>query len=187
MNYWCEDIHHTCFRESWKHHCNLSLLYLYHINVILTICGCWLLQSLEKRKKSNKFNRLQIEVFPPEYKTSHIQAPPPEYGPIKFVLCPYICPGRINGLLRYSTTIFYDTMKVIFNTIRSFCWIWFFMDGWSLGFMILSTTLEFSGFYEVWLFLCSRKLNCFVPYYHKSSILNRIWERKMINKWIWKS
>ena len=32
-------------------------------DVILTICGCWLLQNLGKRKKSNKFNRLQIEVL----------------------------------------------------------------------------------------------------------------------------
>ena len=27
--------------------------------------------------------------------------PPPEYRPIKFVLCPYIRPGLINGILRY--------------------------------------------------------------------------------------
>ena len=45
---------------------SLSLLLLYQINVILTICGCWLLQNLEKRKKSNKVNRLQIKV--PKYK-----------------------------------------------------------------------------------------------------------------------
>ena len=52
-------------------------------------------------KKKEKFNRLQSEVFcvfPPEYK----QPPsPPEYRPIKFILCPYIRPGRINEILRY--------------------------------------------------------------------------------------
>ena len=32
-------------------------------NVILTIGGCWLLQNLENRNKSNKFKRLQIKVF----------------------------------------------------------------------------------------------------------------------------
>ena len=35
----------------------------YQINVILTTCGFWLLQNLAKRKKSNKFNRLQTEMF----------------------------------------------------------------------------------------------------------------------------
>ena len=63
MNYWCDDLHLRCFRESGKRHCSLSLLLLYQLSVILTICGCWLLQNLVKRKKSNKFNRLQIEVF----------------------------------------------------------------------------------------------------------------------------
>ena len=68
--------------------------------VVLTFCGCWLLPNLEKRKKSKNFNRLQIEVFflpniiPPVYKPI-----PQEYRPIKFVLCLYICPGSINGIL----------------------------------------------------------------------------------------
>ena len=69
--------------------------YAYHL---------WLLVITKKeRKKTNKFNRLQIEVLflpnisPPVY----INLPPPtEYRPIKFVLCPYIRPGRINGILR---------------------------------------------------------------------------------------
>ena len=53
---------------------------------------------LEKRKKS-KFNRLQIEVillFLPNISP----LPNPEYRPIKFVLCLYIRPGCINGILR---------------------------------------------------------------------------------------
>ena len=36
---------------------------LYQVNVILTICGYWLLQNLEESKKINKFNRLQAELF----------------------------------------------------------------------------------------------------------------------------
>ena len=54
---------------------------------------------LEKRKKSNKFNRLQIEglslqnIPPPSF---------PEYRPLKFVLCPYIHSRCINGILRYN-------------------------------------------------------------------------------------
>ena len=58
--------------------------------VILTVCGYRLLQNVEKRRKSNKFNRSQIEL-----------SPFPEFRPIKFVLFPYIRPGRINGNLRY--------------------------------------------------------------------------------------
>ena len=40
VNYWYEDLHLTCFRESWKRHCSLSLLLLFQINVILAICDC---------------------------------------------------------------------------------------------------------------------------------------------------
>ena len=102
MNYWYKDLHLRCFWEPWKRHYSLSLLRLYQITVILTICGYWLLQNLEKRKKSRKFNRLQTEVFfllnisplPPH-------PPSPIYRPIKFVLCPYICPGHFNKILRY--------------------------------------------------------------------------------------
>ena len=53
----------SCFWESWKCHCSLSLLLLYQINIMLTICCCWLLHNLEKRKKSNEFNKLQVEVL----------------------------------------------------------------------------------------------------------------------------
>ena len=41
----------------------IFFLLLHQINVILTICGCWLLQNLENRDKRNKFKRLQIKVF----------------------------------------------------------------------------------------------------------------------------
>ena len=41
----------------------VTSLPLYQISVILTIYGCWLSKNLEKVKKSNKFNRVQIEVF----------------------------------------------------------------------------------------------------------------------------
>ena len=57
-------------------------------------------------KKKEKFNRLQSEVFCvflPEYELPPIppSPPPPEYRPIKFILCPYIRPGHINEILRY--------------------------------------------------------------------------------------
>ena len=80
VNYWCEDLHLRCFQESWKPHYNLSLLL-----VILIICGFWLLQNLEKRKKSNKFNRLWIEVlFLP-----NISPPPQNIGPSNVFVCRY--------------------------------------------------------------------------------------------------
>ena len=54
----------------------------------------------KERKASCKFNRLQIEVL----FLSNIRSPlpsAPKYRPIKFVLCQYICPWWINGILRY--------------------------------------------------------------------------------------
>ena len=50
-----------------------------------------------KKKKSHKFNRLEIEVF----LLPNISPPIPEYRSIKFVLYPYIRTGCINGILRY--------------------------------------------------------------------------------------
>ena len=53
-----------------------------------------------KKGKKSKFNRLQFEVF----FLSNISPPfpaTPKYRPIKFVLCPYIRPGDINGILWY--------------------------------------------------------------------------------------
>ena len=47
--------------------------------------------------KSKGFSS-QIHPTPPHRPTpTH-----PEHKPIKFVLCPYIRPGRINGILRYN-------------------------------------------------------------------------------------
>ena len=79
---------------------------------------------LEKRKKSN-FNILQIEVFflpniilPPLSIYKPHPTPPPhtlEYIPIKFVLCPYLHPGRINEILLYLS---YFLFKQSF-----FCWV----------------------------------------------------------------
>ena len=60
---------------------------LYQINVILSISDYWLLQNLEKRKKSNTFNRLQIEVF----SLPNISSPPPNIGPSNFsFVCIYV-------------------------------------------------------------------------------------------------
>ena len=129
VNYWCEDLHLRYFRESRKRHYSLSLLRLYQINV-LTISylyqinvsnsyHLWLqvIINLEKRRKSNKFNRLQIEVLllsniSQILCTPQIRAPPrPEYRPTKFVLCPYIRPGCINGILRYLKLTIADKKK----------------------------------------------------------------------------
>ena len=54
--------------------------FLYQINVILSISDYWLLQNLEKRKKSNTFNRLQIEVF----SLPNVSSPSPNIGPSNF-------------------------------------------------------------------------------------------------------
>ena len=69
-------------------------------NAILTFF--WLLQNLEKREKSNKFNRLQIEVFFfPNINPS--TSPTPKHRPIKFVVCLDIRTGCIDVILRYFT------------------------------------------------------------------------------------
>ena len=102
-----KDLHPRCFRESRKRHCSLFLLILYQINVILTISGSWLLQNLAKRRKSNKFNRLQIEVFflriispslPPQKKHTRARAHAPNIGPsnLSFVLLSCIRPRNFT-------------------------------------------------------------------------------------------
>ena len=48
---------------------------------------------LKQKKESNTFDRLPTEMF---------FLPNINYNPLKFVLCPYIRTGRINGVLRYS-------------------------------------------------------------------------------------
>ena len=47
----------------------------------------------------------------PEYKSPLSPTPSPEHKPIKFLYCPYIRPGRINGILRYVVLCNFD-----FNT-----------------------------------------------------------------------
>ena len=68
----------------------------------------------EKRRKT-KFNRLQIELFfLLNIRIKNISPPyisPPEQRLTKFVLCPYIHPGRINGILRYLQ-IFQDKKRI---------------------------------------------------------------------------
>ena len=55
---------------------------------------------LEKRKKSLTDCKVKCFVFfLPNISKPH--PPSPEYRPIKFILCPYIRPGRINEILRY--------------------------------------------------------------------------------------
>ena len=103
VNCWCKDLHLRCFRKSRKLHCSLSLLLLYQINVILTICGYRLLKNLEKSKKINKFNRLQIEVF-----FFPNLSPPPRIQFYKIALCPYMRPVFIwKGSLTRSVQCFY--------------------------------------------------------------------------------
>ena len=41
------------------------------------MCGCWSLQNLEKERKLNKFNRLQIEVFFLQNISTPLPLPPP--------------------------------------------------------------------------------------------------------------
>ena len=103
VNCWCKDLHLICFRKSWERHYSLSTLLLYQINVNFTVCGYWLLKNLEK-KKSNKFNSVQIEVsFLPNISSF------PQYRLIKFVFYLYIRPGRINEILRYLTLNVFKT------------------------------------------------------------------------------
>ena len=59
----------------------------------------------EKKKRKVGLTDYKLKCFPPEYKPPplppYIRSPPlsPEYRPIKCVLCLYIRPGRINGIL----------------------------------------------------------------------------------------
>ena len=69
----------------------------------LTICGCWFLQNLEKRKKSNKFNRLQIEVFfLPNIST-----------PLN------IDPSNLSYVRIYAQGVLTEFYGILFNILRS--------------------------------------------------------------------
>ena len=63
MNYWCEDLHLRCFQESWKRYCTLSVLLIYQINVVLTICDCWLLQNLGERQQVISLTDCKLNCF----------------------------------------------------------------------------------------------------------------------------
>ena len=76
--------------------------------VNFTICGYWLIQNLDKRKKRNKFKRFQIEMF----FLPNISTPSPEYNPIKCSLCPYISPVHINTIFQ---NMLIDILILIFN------------------------------------------------------------------------
>ena len=103
VNCWCKGLHLRCFRKSRRRHYSLSLLLLYQISVILTIRDYWSLQNLEKSKKINKFNRLQIEVF-----FFPNLSPPPRIQFYKIALCPYMRPVFIwKGSLTRSVQCFY--------------------------------------------------------------------------------
>ena len=83
-----------------------SKRYFYHF---------WLLLITKSGKKSNEFNRLQIEVF----SLANISPPPPpEYRPIKFVLCPYKRPGRINEILRHIKEIIFSLINPQLNNFQ---------------------------------------------------------------------
>ena len=73
-------------------------------DVILTICGRWLLQNLEKRNKSNNFNRLQIEVF---YLPNISPQPlplttqPPKIGPLNASFALIYTQDKLTRFWRY--------------------------------------------------------------------------------------
>ena len=56
----------------------------------LTINSCWLLQNLEKIKKSNKFNRFQIGVF-------FFPNIPPNIGPSNLPFVRIFAQGVLTG------------------------------------------------------------------------------------------
>ena len=69
----------------------------------LTICGCWFLQNLEKRKKGKKFNRLQIEVFfLPNIST-----------PLN------IDPSNLSYVRIYAQGVLTEFYGILFNILRS--------------------------------------------------------------------
>ena len=103
VNCWCKDLHLRWSWKSKKRHYSLSLLLPYQINVILTICGYWLSKNLEKIRKLISLADCKLKYF-----SSRIYAALTEYRPIKFVLCPFICPVFIwKGSIIGSVQCYY--------------------------------------------------------------------------------
>ena len=84
------------------------------MSLLLTLNVFYIFHDLEnvekralywKKGKKRKFNRLQIEV--PFLPSISLPPPPPEYRLIKFFLCPYIRPGRIDRILQDLTQNFH--------------------------------------------------------------------------------
>ena len=123
VNYWCKDLHLKCFRKSRKRHCSLSLLFICQMNIFLAICGCWLLQNLAKRKKSNKFNRLQIEVF----FLPNISSPNTGSSNLNFVRTyAQVVSTRFYGIFALSIfdNIFSFSSSIIFSNVNIiFCFL----------------------------------------------------------------
>ena len=97
---------------------SLTVVFIFNFEHVSHIQKTWNKPKYEpytgKKKKSNNFNWLQIELFllrnirplPP-----YISPPPLEYRPIKFVLCQYIHSGSIKGILRYFNKLLVSIEK----------------------------------------------------------------------------
>ena len=85
------------------------------------------------KSKKSKFKRLQIEVF----FLLNIRSPTPlytgpsKYRPIKFVFCPYICSGHINGILQYCMTFLHN------------CWYQFGFLRWGINLCFVRSQLVY--------------------------------------------
>ena len=99
-------------------------------DVILTICGCWLLQNLEKRNKSNNFNRLHIEVF---YLPNISPQPlplttkPPKIGPLNAFFALTYTQEKLTRFWRYldsflkehkTKNMFFISLQKLFSFSR---------------------------------------------------------------------
>ena len=106
---------------------SLTVVFIFNFEHVSHIQKTWNKPKYEpytgKKKKSNNFNWLQIELFllrnisplPP-----YISPPPLEYRPIKFVLCQYIHSGSIKGILRYFNKLLRFYWKKAMHETSSF-------------------------------------------------------------------
>ena len=99
----------------------IKVYYYFCFYYFLVIFGCWLLQSLEKWKKGNMFNRLQIEVF----FLAHISTP--NIGPSNFSFVCIYTPGELMGFnsiyLSESTTKSSSLFKYVCSS-SLFKYVW---------------------------------------------------------------